>query len=86
MIPTIEITDYHVYDNGLKTHSRIAVCKEGVLTVSTLCQGDGDKVTPRNLSITWDGINLLIFDKDNNEPLEIISAPYHIIFEKGEQV
>lgn len=84
MIPTIEITDYHVYDNGLKTHAKISVCKQGVLSISKLCQGDGKKPEPRNLSISWEGVNLLIFDDDKKEPLEMISAPYHIIFEKGE--
>ena len=84
MIETIEITDYHVYENGLKTHSKIAVCKQGVLPISKLCAGNRKNPKPRNMSISLDGVNLLVFDKDTNEPIEIISAPYHIIFEKGE--
>ena len=84
MIQTIEITDYHVYENGLKTHSKIAVCKQGVLPINKLCAGDRKKPEPRNMSISLDGVNLLVFDRDTNEPIEIISAPYHIIFEKGE--
>lgn len=83
MVQTIEITDYHVYENGLKTHSKIAVCKQGVLSINKLV-GNRKKPEPRNMSISLDGVNLLVFDKDTNEPIEIISAPYHIIFEKGE--
>lgn len=86
MIPTIQISDYHVYDSGLKTHTKISVCKQGVLSINKLCQGDGKKTEPHNLSIAWEGINLLIFDDDKNKPLEMISGPYHIIFEEGEKI
>lgn len=82
MIPTIQISDYRIFDNGLKTHAKISVCKQGILSINKLCQGDDEKIKPRNLSISWEGINLLIFDNDKNKPLEMISAPYHIIFEK----